>query len=138
MDIVAPGVTALANASIAAQQLGNADLVNRLNDLSTALTNLVQTPTSAVYQGQAVANLNSLISDLPTDPFLAGFTPSLTTALNALTAAASASDIQSAVASLGTALGSLATTITDEAEHGFTFSLSPDRNVVRAQCARSL
>ena len=32
-------------------------------------------PTSAVYKGQAMANLNSLISELTTDPFLAGFTP---------------------------------------------------------------
>jgi len=131
VDIVAPGVTALANASVAAQQLGNTDLVNRLNDLGTALTNLVQTPTSAVYKGQAVANLNSLISDLPTDAFLSGFTPSLTAALNALNAASSASDIQTAVTNLGTALGSLATTITDEAQHGFTLSLAPDRNVVQ-------
>jgi uncharacterized membrane protein len=131
VDVVAPGVTALANASVAAQQLGNADLVNRLDDLGTALTNLVQTPTSAVYQAQAVANLNSLISDLPTDPFLSGFTPSLTAALNALTAASSASEVQAAVTTLGTALGSLATTITDEAQHEFTLSLAPDRNVVQ-------
>ena len=78
-----------------------------------------------------MANLNSLISDLPTDPFLSGFTPSLTAALNALTAASSASDIQTAVTNLGTALASLATTITDEAAHGFTLSLAPDRNVVQ-------
>ena len=131
VDVVAPGVTALAAAAVAAQQLGNTDLVDRLNDLSTALTNLVQAPTNTVYKGQAVANLTSLISDLPTDPFLAGFTPSLAAALTALTAATTASDIQAAVSSLGTALGSLATTISDEAEHGFTLLLSPDRNVVQ-------
>ena len=91
VDVIAPGVTALGNAAVAAGQLGNTDLVNRLTDLATALTNLVQTPSSAVYKGQAVANLKSLISDLPTDLFLSGFTPSLTTALTALTTASSAS-----------------------------------------------
>ena len=87
---------------------------------ATALTNLIQTPTSAVDKGQAVANLASLISDLPTDAFLAGFTPSLTAALNALNSATTVSGIQTAVTNLGTALATLATTITDEAEHGFT------------------
>ena len=51
--------------------------------------------------------------------------------MNALNAASSASAIQTAVTNLGTALGSLATAITDEAEHGFTLSLSPDRNIVQ-------
>ena len=51
--------------------------------------------------------------------------------MNALNAASTATRIQTAVTNLGTALASLATTITDEAEHGFTLSLSPDRNIVQ-------
>ena len=47
VDVVVPGATAIANAALAAQQLGNAGLVGRLQDLSTALTSLVQDPTSA-------------------------------------------------------------------------------------------
>ena len=52
VDVVAPGVTAIANAAVAAAQIGNTSLADQLNDLSTALTNLVQNPTSAVYQSQ--------------------------------------------------------------------------------------
>ncbi len=131
VDVVAPGVQAIANASVAAQQLGNTGLVGRLNDLSTALTNLVQNPTSAVYQGQALANLDSLISQLTNDPILSSFTSGLTTARTALAAASSASDVQAAVTNLGSALGSLAAVITDDAEHQFTLALSPDREIVQ-------
>jgi uncharacterized membrane protein len=55
VQVVVPGVQAIANASVAAVQLGNTDLANRLNDLSTALTNLVQTPASAVFKAQSLA-----------------------------------------------------------------------------------
>src|SRR5262249_31641892 len=45
VEVVAPGVPAIANASLSAGQLGNTALANRLNDLSTALLNLVENPT---------------------------------------------------------------------------------------------
>ncbi len=130
IDVVVPGAAAIANAALAANLLGNTGLVGRLGDLSTALTNLVQNPTSTVYKGQAVANLDSLISQLTNDRFLSGFTAGLTAARAALPGAVTAADVQSAVSQLGTALQSLATAISDDAEHGFTLSLSPDRNVV--------
>ena len=49
VQVAAPGVPALAAAAVAANQIGNTNLANQFNDLSIALTNLVQTPTSAVY-----------------------------------------------------------------------------------------
>ncbi len=131
VDVVVPGAAALANAAVAAQQLSNSGLAGRLQDLSTALTSLVQNPTSPVYQGQALANLDSLISQLTNDPFLSGFTSGLTTARTALASASTASAVQSAVSGLGTALGSLAQVISDDAAHQFTISLSPDRNIVQ-------
>ena len=84
-------MAAIASASVAANHLGNTGLVGRLGDLSTALTNLVQDPTNAVYKGQALANLDSLISQLTSDPFLSGFTAGLTTARGRVAAAATAS-----------------------------------------------
>ncbi len=41
VEVVAPGVAAIASAAVAAGQVGNTNLANQLNDLSTALTNLV-------------------------------------------------------------------------------------------------
>ena len=130
VDVVVPGAAAIASASVAADVLGNTGLADRLDDLSTALTNLEQNPTSAVYQGQAVADLESLISQFPSDPFLVNFTASLTAAQSALGAATTPAQIQNAISNLGTALGSLALTINDEAAHRFTISLSPDREIV--------
>ena len=119
-----PGVPALANAAVAANQIGNTNLANQFNDLSIALTNLVQTPTSAVYLSQAQAAITSIVSQLVNDPFLAPFAPSLTAAGAALGAATTASEIDTAVVNLGTALDSLAQAITDEAAYGFTLSLA--------------
>ena len=46
VNVVVPGAAAIASAAVAAGQLGNTNLADRLNDLSTALTNLVENPTS--------------------------------------------------------------------------------------------
>ena len=78
---------------------------------STALTNLVQNPTSAVYQGQALASLTSLISQITNDPFLSSYAAALASAQAALAAATTPDEIQTAVTSLGQALGSLGQTL---------------------------
>ena len=44
VEVVVPGVTALANAAVAAGQIGNTGLATQFSDLSIALTDLVQTP----------------------------------------------------------------------------------------------
>ncbi len=49
---------------------GNTNLADRLNDLSSAVTNLVQNPTSAVYQSQALASLTAINGLLADDPYL--------------------------------------------------------------------
>ena len=66
VNVVVPGATAIAAASVAANQLGDTSLAARLSDLSTALTNLVENPTSAVYAGQAQAALGAVIGQLST------------------------------------------------------------------------
>ena len=130
LDVVVPGAAAIANAAVAAQALNNSGLAGRLQDLSTALTNLVQNPTSAVYKAQAQANLASLISQITNDPFLSGFTSGLTAASTALSAAATAAQIQTAITNLGNSLNSFAQVISDDAAHNFTLSLSPSINIV--------
>ena len=130
VNVVVPGATELASAALAAASIGNAALSEQLNDLSIALTDLFQNPTSAVYLGQSVAAITSIVSQVTSDPFLAPFASGFTAASTALANATTPSDINAALTNLGTALASLATTITDEAEHGFTLSLQPDRNVV--------
>ncbi len=129
--VVAPGVDAVAAAAVAARQLDNPALANRFNDLAIALTNLFQSPGDLVFKGQAIANLDSLISQLTSDPFLSDFTGGLISARAAVSAAATASDVQAALTNLGQALDSLAAVITNVAEHGFTASLTPDRQIVQ-------
>jgi uncharacterized membrane protein len=135
--VAAPGVAAINAASIAATQLNINGLAGRLNDLGVALTNLVQAPTSAVFQGQAVANLDSLVSLLTGDPFLSSFTAGLASARAALASAATASDVQAAVTNLGAALTTLAGVLTDDAQHGFTLSLSQDRLIAQPNQAET-
>jgi hypothetical protein len=50
---------------VSAGQFGNPALADRLNDLSTALTSLVQNSTSAVYQSQVQASLTPLRTRSP-------------------------------------------------------------------------
>lgn len=131
LRVVVPGADAIATASAAARALSDPALAGRLGDLATALTNLVQSPGSAVFQGQALANLDSLVSQITPHPFLSGFAGALTTARAALAAATTPQAIQDAVGALGQALDGLAAGITDVARHGFTLSLTPDRQVLQ-------
>jgi uncharacterized membrane protein len=130
VKVVAPGVPAISNAAVAAHQIGNTNLANQLNDLSTALTNLVQNPTSAVYNSQAVAAITSIVSQVTNDPFLAPFASGLTAGSTAISRATTVTAVQTAVTNLGTALNAFSQAITDEAAHGFTLSLSPSVAVV--------
>jgi uncharacterized membrane protein len=126
VNVVVPGVDALATAADTAGQAGNANLANRLGDLNTALTNLVQTPTSAIYLSQAQADITSIISQLNSDPFQTTFIPAFTTAQSALASAVTATDVQAAVTALGNALTTFSQELIDEAAHGFTLGLTPN------------
>src|SRR5207249_763780 len=113
LEVAVPGAAAIADASVEARRLGNNDLADRLGDLSSALTNLVQDPTSAVFQGQALASTDSLKSQLAADAILAARVPDLSAARAALAAATTAGAVQSAVAQIGDALAALDRTLTD-------------------------
>ena len=131
VQVVVPGAQSIASAAVAAEQIGNTNLGNQLNDLSIALTSLVETPTSAVYQGQAVAALTSIISQVTNDPFLAPFASGLTAGSTAIASATTAAEVDTAVINLGAVLDSLAQTITDEAAYGFTLGLTDQDGVIQ-------
>ena len=76
-------------------------LADRLNDLSTALTNLVQDPTSAVNQSQALASLTAVDGLLAADPALSALIPGLTADGATLAQATTATAVQAAVSALG-------------------------------------
>ncbi len=124
VQVAVPGVPAIANASAAAGQIGNTALADQLNDLSIALTNLVQNPTSLIYLSQVQAAIASLITLITPDPFLAPYAPPLAAASAALGTATTPSEIDADVVNLGTALDSLAQALADEAAHGFTIGLA--------------
>jgi uncharacterized membrane protein len=135
VQVVAPGVPAIANAAVAAAQAGNTNLANQLQNLGTALTSLVQSPTSAVFQSQAVAAIASLVSQVIHDPFLASFAPGLTAGSTAIANATTAAEVQTAVINLGNTLAALAQAITDAAAHGFTLSLVGPDAVIQPNAA---
>ena len=120
-----------------AGQLGNTNLADRLNDLSIALTNLFENPTSQVYMSQSSASLDAVINLLTTDPYLGTFAPTLAADGAALAQATTASAIQAALAQLGTDLGTVGTTLTDEAAHGFNFTLLTNSQVGQPQVAKT-
>ncbi len=135
VNLVVPGATALANAAEAAASIGNSALSEQLNDLSIALTSLVENPTNAVYLSESLAAITSIVSQVSNDPFLASFAAPFTAASTALANAMSLSDINTALTNLGTAIGPLATTLTDEGAHGFSLSLLPSEGVALPQAA---
>ena len=121
VGVAVPGAAAIANASVAAAQLGNTNLANQLSDLSTALTALVENPTSAVDQGQALASLTAVNGLLSADRFLASLVPALTAAGATLAQATTATAVQAAVSALGSDLTNVGATLAAEAASGFTF-----------------
>jgi uncharacterized membrane protein/transglutaminase-like putative cysteine protease len=120
VSVVAPGAAAIATAATAANQLGDLDLAAQLGDLSTALTNLVENPTSAVDRGQAQASLSAVAELLSADPVLVSLVPSLKSDGQVLEQAATAGAVQAAVTTLGNDLESIGTALADESAYGFT------------------
>jgi len=129
VTVEVPGATAIANAAVSAGQLGNANLANRLEELSTDLTNLVQNTASAIYNSQVLADIDAVSAFLGNDPYLTSFLSALSTARSELAAAVTAADYQKAFTDLANALSGLASVLNDETAHGFTFTLSPNSAV---------
>jgi uncharacterized membrane protein len=133
VQVAAPGAQAAVQAAATAGQLGNPDLVNTLNTLSIALTNLVQIPTNPVFNGQTLAQLDSLQRQLSTDAFLARFADELTRIRAALAAANTAREVRDVVRDLGQVLDDFNAALTGLAEHRFEVTLLPTSQVAQPQ-----
>ena len=124
--ITVPGADAIAMAAEAANQLGHTDLFARLNDLSFALTNLVQDPTDDVAKSQSLASLGSILSLLAVDPILATFVDPLTARRDELLAATTVVEIQAAVTNLGSVLDNFGEAVSNVAHHNFQLFVTPN------------
>lgn len=133
VDVVVPGAAAIGTASTAATTLGETSLALQLHNLSTALTNLVRDPTSAVFNGQVLASLDAVSGLLGADPFLAPIVGTLASSRAAIAAATTPPAVLAAADTLGAALGTVGTTLSDEAQHNFTLALTPNSQVVQPQ-----
>lgn len=131
--VAVPGADVLATAATAAAELGNPDLAARLTDLSTALTNLVQSPTDAVFRGQAVAALDAVATLAAANPYLAAVLPDLAADRGQLAAATTAADVRAAAVALGDTLGDLGDTLAAEVAHRFDLSLPTNTAVAQPQ-----
>lgn len=126
LRVVDPLAESVTQASVAARDSGNLDLSQRLDDLGIALTNLVQDPDDPVFRDQALNNLDSVISQLATDPKLTDFAGPLSMARDQLEAATTSTEIQDAVQSLGNALDDFAAIVTALSRHDVTVQLNPN------------
>ena len=120
-----PGADAIHAASVAARELGENDLAQRLEDLGVALNRLVADPTNAVLRAQALASLSSILSLLGNIQSLAGFIPELEDARDALAAAANGAQVLAAINALGAALDPFADQAEDLAAHAVELLLQP-------------
>src|SRR5262249_34161456 len=104
-------------------------------DLSIALTNLVKTPTNAVYKSQALAALDTVIGLLSADPATAGLTTAFRNDQGTLDQASGAAAIQAAIVPRGDGLQAVDTTLVDETAHQFTLAFVNNSQVGVPQVA---
>lgn len=129
--VVVPGADAIASAAARAVQIGRRDLGNRLNDLTTALTNLVQNPTSEIALSQSLASMDSVIVQMRADRFLVQLVEDLQAARELLAGAIGTEAVQSAVLQLGNVLDGLDRLLRDVFEHGFELRLLQNQATVQ-------
>ncbi len=131
VHVVAPGVVSADKAATIAGQLGDVDLGRRLKDLSQSLTNLVQNLASDVYKGQALASLDSIISQMEVDPLFVGFVNPLQVARDQLIAATDDAQTLAAITDLGHALDDFAAIVQTLARSNVDVTLTPNTQVAQ-------
>lgn len=131
VHVAAPGVQSLGQASLAARNLGDISLANRLDDLGAALTNLVQNAASPIFKSQATAALHAVIGLLEVDPVLSHFAPPLASARDVLIAAVTSPQIQAAILALADILEDFGEASARLTEGNFAVFLNPSSQVAQ-------
>lgn len=121
--VAVPGADAIAAASVTAAQTGRTDLANRLSDLSTALTKLVQNPGDAVALSQSLASIDAIRVLLDSECCLGQISDDLLAARTTLAAATTPASVQAAVVSVGNVLDQLADRLVDLQRHDYRLDL---------------
>ena len=129
LRVVAPSVDATARAAVASRDLGDPNLADRLDELSIALTRLVENPEATWFKSQATTALDTIIDLLGVDPDLNSFVDPLVDGRDELAAATTPQQVQTAVGTLGDALDDFADTVVNISRHNFTLSLLPNSQV---------
>ncbi|MFN7892866.1 MAG: transglutaminase domain-containing protein, partial [Pirellula sp.] len=128
--VVVPGAQSIATAAISANQLGETDLAERLNDLASAISVFVQSPSDSIARSQALSSLDAIIRLFEADPTLTQYVAQVIQARNDLAAATTSNQIRDALLILESVMISYSQLLEEEVEHGFTLGLAA--NVVTA------
>lgn len=129
--VAVPGADAIARASVTATRTGRTDLGNRMGDLSSSLTTLVQNPTDAVARSQSLATLTAIRVLLDSECCLQNLNDDLLAAQNALAAAAGPIQIQAAVIDVGDVIDQLAARLDDLLRHEYQLDLVVNQFIVQ-------
>lgn len=124
VEVVAPGAQAVANAGSAATELGEFDLATTLDSLGTTLTDLAEDPTNELFKSRLLADLDSLIRQLETDPQFSEFIDDLKEAREAIEASTEET-FNAALADLGLRLDAVSNILTQLADFQFALSMTP-------------
>ncbi len=135
MDIrvVAPGVESLARAATTAREVGHADLADRLDDLSRAVTELVQATEESIFKSQAVAALDAIVELAAADEILRHLASDIAARRDQLASAATPQNVLQAITELAAQLAQFDETVANLSLHDFDVALSPNVQVARPQ-----
>jgi large repetitive protein len=127
LQIAAPGAQPAVDASIAAGQLGQAELASTLDTLGTVLTELFNDLTNQLYKSRVLATLDTLLGQLD-DPLLTPFLGDLAAAKDAL-ANSTPATIGDALNQLSGVLGSIEGILSGLVARGVDVFLFPPSRV---------
>jgi len=134
VTVAAPGAAAAVSAGRFIRDFfGNADLADQFDDLSVALTNLAQQPSSEVFHSQAVASLDSVLTLLAVDPIFTNFGDRFQAPRDALAAAGTPAEVLAALNELGAALDGFGDAVFFANEFNFELFLNPNSQVAQPE-----
>jgi uncharacterized repeat protein (TIGR01451 family) len=131
VNVTVPQSRSAADAAAAARLLDNLPLAERLDELSTIITGLVQQPGNKVFKDQAIATLDTILTLVTDDSFLNTLVGPLTTARNQLAGAMTQTECLEAIDRIGDALDDFAAVAEAASRGNFEILLSPNVQVAQ-------